>query len=223
MYAGVPSVTPISVSVAPSAVSRVGPPRDAEVREQRLSLGQEHVLGLEVAVDDPARVRVVERVGQLTHQTRGLGRVEGAVAVEPRAQRLARHERHDEVEQPGGLTRVEERQDVRVLQPCDEPDLAQEAVSAEGGRELREEHLDRHLALVSPVARQEDARHPAAPHFTGELVSVGEGAGRGCPPRSPPGSPPGSPEARVGSAGTSPAPAGRLTRRARGGRSRGRR
>ena len=47
---------------------------------------------------------------------------------------------------PGGLTGVEHRQDVGMLEPGGELDLALEPLGAEGDGELGKEHLERDLA-----------------------------------------------------------------------------
>ena len=70
------------------------------------------------------------------------------LAVEPVAQRLALDERHHIEQQAVGLARVEQRQDVRVLQVRGDLDLREEALGAEHGGELGVQHLDGDLAVV---------------------------------------------------------------------------
>ncbi len=59
MYVGVPSVTPVLVSLDAAAFGDRA--RDAEVGDQRLTVLQQDVLRLDVAVNDALLVRVVER------------------------------------------------------------------------------------------------------------------------------------------------------------------
>ena len=73
------------------------------------------------------------------------------LAVEPRAQRLALDERHHVVEQPVRLARVEQRQDVRMLQVRRDLDLGEEPLDPSDGAELGIEHLERDLAVVPEV------------------------------------------------------------------------
>ena len=61
MYCGVP----MSVSRGGQLGGGVEEASDAEVGEHRAAPGQQHVGGLEVAVDDPGRVRVREGVRQV--------------------------------------------------------------------------------------------------------------------------------------------------------------
>ena len=54
-------------------------------------------------------------------------------------------------------------------------DLAQEALAAEGGRQLRPEHLDGDLAVVLQVVGEVDHGHAAAPELALEAVLAGKG------------------------------------------------
>ena len=55
--------------------------RDAEVRDQRMALGEQDVLRLHVAMDQPLRVGVVERFPGLPHQAQRLGQGSGPSRV----------------------------------------------------------------------------------------------------------------------------------------------
>ena len=90
--------------------------RDAEVGDERVSALQQDVLRLDVAMHDAERVRGAQRVGDLAGDAHRVVDRQLPLALEPRAQRLARDERHDVVQERVGLARVEQRQDVRVLQ-----------------------------------------------------------------------------------------------------------
>jgi hypothetical protein len=43
---------------------------------------------------------------------------------------------------------IKEREDVRVVQLCGDPDLAKEALGADGGGYLGAQHLERHQTIV---------------------------------------------------------------------------
>ena len=106
----------------------------AEVEHERVppraGLRHHDVLGLQVAVDDAARVRAGERVEHLRHQVHGLAPAEAALAGEDLLQRRARHVLEDR-EEPAvlGFARVEQTDDVRVREPGAEPHLAPEALA----------------------------------------------------------------------------------------------
>ncbi len=103
---------------------------DAEVRYQRVAPLQQDVLRLDVAVDDAQPMRVAQRIGHLARDAQGVVDGQLPLALEARAQRLAGHERHHVVQQSVGLTRIEQRQDMRVLQPCCRADLGEKALAA---------------------------------------------------------------------------------------------
>jgi hypothetical protein len=101
--------------------------RDAEVGDERMTTLEENVLGLDVAVDDAERVGRTQRVGDFARNTQGVTEWQLAFPLESRPQRLTRHIRHDVVEQSRGRTAVQQRQNVRVLEPGGRPDLGEEA------------------------------------------------------------------------------------------------
>ena len=63
MYAGVPSASPVSVSLLGSGGAHGS--RDAEVRHQRVAALEQDVLRLDIAVDHTVPVRVAQRVRHL--------------------------------------------------------------------------------------------------------------------------------------------------------------
>ena len=76
---------------------------------------------------------------------------------------LALDEGHDVEQEAVGLARVEQRQDVGMLEIGGDLDLGQEALGADDGGELGAEHLDRDVAVVAQVVGEVDRRHAAAP------------------------------------------------------------
>jgi hypothetical protein len=101
--------------------------RDAEVRHDGVPVGQQHVLGLEVAVHDPPGMRVLECVGDLANEAHHDRYRERTLAGEADTQRLALDERHRVVRQPGNLASRVQCDDVWVLQPRGQRDLAFES------------------------------------------------------------------------------------------------
>ncbi|MDO8795479.1 MAG: hypothetical protein Q7J25_12760 [Vicinamibacterales bacterium] len=100
--------------------ARGGPTRRAHLRqtevEQLRALFRQHDVGrLEVAMDDALAVRAAERVGDLDPAAQG--RVERQRAVgEPRGERLAVEQFHDEVIDPALGSDVVDRTDIGVVQ-----------------------------------------------------------------------------------------------------------
>ena len=145
-------------------------PRDPEVSDHRPPAAQQDVLRLDVAVDHARLMRVRECRGHVAHDRQRVGKRQLHLALEPVPQRLARHERHDEVEQVAAAARVEEWNDVRVLERTRDGDLALEPFHADRGRQIGIDDLHRELALVPQVARVVDSGHAAAPELVAEHV-----------------------------------------------------
>jgi hypothetical protein len=148
---------------------------DAEVGDHRRAPRQQHVLRLDVAVHDAARVRALQGGEHVAQDAQG-GLVGDRPEGEPRPQRLPLHERHRVVRQPvGHRPSGEHRDDVRVLEPGGEADLTREALGGEPFGQLGGEHLDDDLTPERLVARDEDAAHAAAPELALQGVGRAEG------------------------------------------------
>jgi hypothetical protein len=80
--------------------------------------------------------------------------------------------RHDVVQQPVRAPRVEQRQQVGMLEIGGNPDLAQEPLGPEHRAELRIEHLEGDRSLVPNVSREKHGCHAAATDLALDLVSV---------------------------------------------------
>ena len=142
-----------------------------------LAFVQQDVLGLDVAMDHAVPMRVVERTRHLARDAHGVGDRELPFALEPRAQRLAVDERHDVEQQAIRIARVEQREDVRVLQLRGGLDLGEESLAAERGAEVGVQHLDGDVAIVLEVVREVDRRHPAGAEFALDAVAADQGGG----------------------------------------------
>ena len=86
---------------------------------------------IRVAVHDTAGVRVGEGVHHLAQDAHGLGDGHLPLARQALAEGFAVHEGHDVVEEAVGGPRIEQRQEVGVLQLGHGLDFAHEALGAE--------------------------------------------------------------------------------------------
>ena len=138
---------------------------------------EQDVLGLDVAVDHAVLVGVLQRVGHLAGDAHRVLDGQLLLARQPVAQRLALDVGHDVEDQPVGLARVEQREDVRVLEVGGGLDLGQEPLGAEDGGQLGAQDLERDLAVVPHVVRQVHRGHAAGAQLALDDVAVGEGGG----------------------------------------------
>src|ERR1035437_2985606 len=136
--------------------------------------GNEHVVRLDVAMDDTVRVGVGEGVGDVAQNAERLGNRQLVLFGETRAERLAGDERHGVVEQAVLGARAEERNDMRMLKLGRELDLALEALDAQAGGEIRGQHLEHDLPIEIEVGNEEYARHAAAAELTLDDVAASD-------------------------------------------------
>jgi hypothetical protein len=147
--------------------------RDAEVGEEGVAARvEEDVARLEIAVDDAARVRLVERLGHAADDAADLGEAERAArhAVEERA---ARHVAHHDERLFLVLAVVVDGDDVGVFERSDDLGFALEAraeLLVEG--ELARQDFDRDLPLHVRVAREVDDRHPAPAQLAFNFITT---------------------------------------------------
>src|SRR5690606_8378760 len=81
---------------------------------------------------------------------------------------------------PARLTGIQQRQDVRVLQPRRRADLGEKAFRPEGRAEVGVQHLDGHIALVLEIVGEVDGGHATSPKLALDAVAVGERGGETC-------------------------------------------
>ena len=95
-------------------------------------------------------------------------------SAQPVAQRLPVDERHDVIQQAVRRPRVDQGEDVRMLELRRDGDLAQEPVGADGGGEIGVQNLDRDRTVVPQVAREVHHRHPAVADLALHVVPARE-------------------------------------------------
>ena len=151
------------------ASSRLSPKSDRYACSPR----QQHVGGLDVAVDEPGRVRRVEPGGDLGDDRRRDVRRQALLALEQRVQVGPAHPAHDQVEVPVRLAGLVDRHDVGVVDRRREARLALEALAevAVGGV-VRGDQLERHRAPEIQLRGPVDDAHAAA---TGDRIDAAAG------------------------------------------------
>jgi hypothetical protein len=105
--------------------------------------GEEDVFRLNVAMHHAPRVRVLQRRGDLSGDSQRLVDRKPCLPAKPLPKRLPLDERHGEEHARVGLSRVEEGEDVRVVEPGGRTDFGEETLVADGGVELRAQDFQR--------------------------------------------------------------------------------
>ena len=148
-----------------------GRPRDAEVGELGAALRvEEDVRGLQVAVDDPVRVRMGEAGGDLGREPLRLEVGQRPTAAEALLERAAAEVFEDEVRPALGLADVVDPGDVRMGQRGDRAGLPDEPRRVGVARE----ELERHEAPELAVLGQPDLGHAAAAEQVAKLEPVAD-------------------------------------------------
>jgi hypothetical protein len=145
---------------------------DAEIGHHGVTIGEQHVVGLDIAVHDTVAVGVGKGV---YHLAQDLGRLRDGQLSFPRQlgpERLARDVRHDVVQQIARSGGGEQRDDVRVLQSGGELDLPLEPLDIDRGTHVGREQLDDHLASQPGFLGEEDTAHPSAAQFFQDAVGI---------------------------------------------------
>ena len=171
---------------------------EAEVEHLELARGaHEQVRGLDVAVDDAALVRGVERARHLHREVDGL-RDRDRALLQQLLDALPVAQLHDDERPSVVLPDVVDDADVRVVERGGEVGLAVEARErGRVGRHPRRQELERHVAPELCIVRTVDDTHPAgaqlgldpiardglADHRDLMIAAGSGGVGRGVVPR----------------------------------------
>src|SRR5262245_51077549 len=100
-------------------------------------------------MDHAAAMRVVERAGDRRRELHCFVHGQLLLSLEARAKALALDVRHHVEQQITGDTRVEQRQQVRMLQVRGDLDLRLKAVDADDGTEVRTKDLERDATVMA--------------------------------------------------------------------------
>jgi hypothetical protein len=116
-------------------------------------------------------VRVGERIGDVAKDVNRLSKGKAPSPPQSRAERFPLDVRHDVEQQGTGRARVEERQDMWMLEVSGEPDLREEPLHANPGSDLGLQHLNGDVALVFQIVRKIDDSHASGAQLAHEPIA----------------------------------------------------
>ncbi len=145
--------------------------RHPEIEQLRATVGLHHnVFGLDVAVEDVARMRGLKRFGELRADLDDALRVERAIEQQ-RAQRAALHQLHHQKNALAVLAHLIDSRDSRMMQARRGTRLRQHLRTSFGrARGDIRENLDGHGAKQALVVRAIHDPHPSAPKLRADAV-----------------------------------------------------
>jgi hypothetical protein len=147
-------------------------PCNTEVGDDSMPVSEENVRWLYIPMDEALRMRVLEGVGNFACDLERVAGLHCAVEANLLFDCRAVHEGHHVVWEPIYFSRVEYREDVRMLQPGGDSYLAREALAADDACEVGSEDLDRYAISVAKIAGKVHGRHPAAAELALDRVAV---------------------------------------------------
>jgi hypothetical protein len=130
---------------------------------------------LDVTVHDTVGVRIRQSIQDFPTDPKCLVHREHPLARQTLPQSLTLQQGRNVKQEPLGLSRIVQRQDVRMRERGDEIDLAQETFPTQCGGNLRVENLYGHLARISKILGPKDYRRSATSDFVENAVSTVEG------------------------------------------------
>jgi hypothetical protein len=130
------------------------------------------VFGFDVAMDDAARVAVVEGLGDLDADVEDVA--EPTVLAQEPAQVGALNQRHHEVQRVFVAAEVVDGDDGRVVHLGDQLRLALEALLGFGAELRGRDQLDRDVSVQPRIACAVDDAHPTASELRDDLVPVSQ-------------------------------------------------
>ena len=161
-------------SESPVSVRRAHRERDPEIGDQRLSFVQQDVGGLDVAMNDPSTMGVVQRLGDLGGEADGLLYAQLLLSSQPFAEGLPFDERHDVKEEAIGFPGIVEGEDIGMLELGGDLDLLEEPLRPDDHGKFLPQNLDGDFAAVLEVFGEIHGGHATRAELAFNTITVGE-------------------------------------------------
>jgi len=160
------------VAVSRDSAASVRASAIPKIRDHRLALVQQDVFGLDVAMDDAVMMRVIQGAGDLPRDGQRFIDAELLLTVQLAAQRLSPDVGLDIPEESVRLPRVDEGEDVRMIQAGGDLHFIEKSLGAELGGDLGPQHLEGDFTVVLQLAREKNGRHAARAELALDGVAI---------------------------------------------------
>jgi hypothetical protein len=137
-----------------------------------LTLAQQDVLRLDVAMDNAVSMGAVERQRHLAPDPDSFVQRQLGHSRQTVPETLPHHVGHCVPKEPGSHAGIEDRKDVRVLEAGRQLDLAVKSLRAERRGEVGVEHFESDQPIVLEISSEIDGRHAATAKFALDPVSA---------------------------------------------------
>lgn len=144
----------------------------SKIHDQGVASREHDVLGFDVAMHDAEPVRRTQGIGDITQDSEGVLDGERPLPRESGAQRLSLDVGHGVEEEVARGARVEQGNDVGVLQLRGDADLLEKTVGPDDRCQVGVQYLEGHAPVVPQVMGQEHRGHSPAPDLLLHPVAV---------------------------------------------------
>jgi hypothetical protein len=124
-------------------------------------------------MDEAVRVRVRQRLGYVGGDAERVSERELRLLSQAYLKGAALDMGHDVVQQSFDRSRLEERENVRMLELRLDLDLAEETIGGHRADELGLEDLEGDVALILQISGEKDDRHPPPADLALDRVAIG--------------------------------------------------
>src|SRR5687768_6754675 len=119
------------------------------------------------------RMRVIEGTRQLGHNGDLILDPELLLPIELAPERLTAHVWEHVVKDSSSSSGIDQRKDMRMVQPSGDSDLSEEPMYPDHGAQIRVQHLYRNFAMVLKVGGQVNGCHATGTDLRVDLVAFG--------------------------------------------------
>jgi hypothetical protein len=145
---------------------------DSKISDDSVSMREQNVARLDVAVDEPLGVRICECVGNFACYFESVSNGKRTFALDLLFEGRSLDKRHDVIRQAVNFARVENGKDMRMLKARGDVNLSRKSFTTHHAREIGRQDFESDPASVSQVTREVDHRHAATAKLALDRITI---------------------------------------------------